>query len=388
MKIDVLVTGTNYCQDVFDRWRKDGVPTQDLHLRRVRTNMHDAHAVAVDYGGYQMGWVARTHSKSVAQALDAGAEMTRLDILGCWPDKEPMTRLNVRLYLQVPAKSPHIVKVFGMLTQDPGAIKRLYAAVVGELFLCKSIRSRSSISLFANGNEEVAWFRKEEPGASLSPALCELADASLLVARVESKNPLTMSLHRRGDIKQPNSADNARAAISAALEEARTKTHMWVGVEDPATTHIDDSGNTVVTYPPTQKETLMNNFFSRLISINTKAAGDAAYLETGRIANNTVIRIITARLPFMARFYAKTPFGKLATANAAIVLCQQLRPNDARLQRLTAAMATMAYQETIQLIDVEGMIDQLLAEPAIKRALDRSDPAAQVRKAADVAGAD
>lgn len=37
-------------------------------------------------------------------------------------------------------------------------------------------------------------------------------------------------------------------------------------------------------------------------------------------------------------------------------------------------MTTTAYQEVIQLVDVEGMIDELMANPAIKRALDKSEP--------------
>lgn len=402
MDIDIPITGTNYYQVVFDRWLRYGMPKDDLHLLRVTDNKHDAHAVSVDYDGYQLGWVAATHSKKVAEQLDLGAKVTKRLLVACRPNDEPMRRLTMRFRLEAPEKAdtpgaaPHIVKVFGSASSapPPDRVKRL---AVGTVLGCRTSSGRTSISLtppsITGPGADLAWFRKEEPGAELSDDLIMWANRGALVARIETQNPLTMSLHRKGNIKEPEAINPSRGIIAAALEEARTRIHTWVGIDpaekenfslSTATTRIDDLGNTVITYAHsstqkettmnTQKETTMNNFFSRLISINTKAAGDAAYLETGRIANNTVIKMITARLPFMARFYARTPFGKLATANAAIALVQQLRPNDARLQRLTAAMATTAYQEVIQLVDIEGMIDELMANPAIKRALDKLEP--------------
>jgi hypothetical protein len=131
-----------------------------------------------------------------------------------------------------------------------------------------------------------------------------------------------------------------------------------------------------------KEENTMNNFIANLISTNKKAAGDAAVLEAGRIANNTLVKLIVSRMPFLARFtgakYFQGPIGKLVVANGALVLAQQLRPNDPRVRSLTEAMATQAYQETYQIVDVEGVIDQLLNLPEIQRAmrkLDESKPA-------------
>lgn len=128
-----------------------------------------------------------------------------------------------------------------------------------------------------------------------------------------------------------------------------------------------------------KKENTMNSIISRLIATNKKAAGDAAVLEAGRIANNTLVKIIVGKLPFLTRFtsakYFQGPVGKLVVANGALVLAQQLRPNDPRVRSLTEAMAVQAYQETYQMVDVEGVIDQLLNLPEIQRAMRKLDEA-------------
>ncbi len=378
MNIDVPITGTNYCQDVFDRWLRNGSPSLDLSLRRVVDNKHDAFAVAVDYGGYQMGWVAQAHSRRVAAELDQGRAFEKLLVVYCSPSQEPMHRMKIRLTFAEaqqpqPGTPRHIVKVFGALSQAPDRIQVLRNAQVGMIFDCLSNNERRSVSLADPRGGEVAWFRKDEPRAEIPNDLIMLANRGALVARVETQNPLTVGLFRKGDIREPETTpmNNAKAAIAAALVEARSS------INSGATKSIDDSGNVIITYP-NKKETTMNNlnlnaFFSRIFAINTKAASEAAYLETGRIANKTVARIVIGRLPWLARFYAKTPLGSLAIANSAIILAQQLRPGDERISKLAAAMATSAYQELIQTLDVEGMVDQLLAEPAIKRALDKAD---------------
>lgn len=412
MDTDVPITGTDHYCRVYELWRQRGCAKDMLRLERDFENMQDPYAVKVMYkrgpdGGLaQMGWVARTHSSRVSRRMVDHLLLPETIVFHN-PTSNPMKRLIVRFKElekpAAPASTPrHFVKVFGALTQDPQAIQCLRTAAVGRVFDCISTDNRTSISLaHRKGGSEVAWFRKEEPGAFLSDELIRWASRGELVARVEFQNPVVIGLYRRGDVMEPETThvtENMPEALAAARAHfnggitddriitdgvittnkitAGSITASNIVVRNADGSVIADGNITTPNSTQTKKDNTMNNFFSRLIAINTKAAGDAAYLETGRIANNTVIKIVTARLPFMARFYAKTPFGKLATANAAIMLAQQLRPSDERLQRLTAAMATTAYQEAIQLIDIEGMIDQLMAEPAIKRALDKLEPKA------------
>jgi acyl carrier protein phosphodiesterase len=55
------------------------------------------------------------------------------------------------------------------------------------------------------------------------------------------------------------------------------------------------------------------------------------------------------------------------------VAAQQLRGNDARLQRLTQAMLTEAWQEVYQSFDIEEFIDNLVSNKSIKKALEKLD---------------
>ena len=73
----------------------------------------------------------------------------------------------------------------------------------------------------------------------------------------------------------------------------------------------------------------------------------------------------------MVRGYADTAVGKLVIANIAAMAAAQLRPQDATLQKLTMAMTTAAYQEVIQNVDIEGMLDSLLSSPDIQRAINK-----------------
>lgn len=370
MEIDVPITGTNYSQTLYDRWCQAGANADHLALQRDKGNPHDEHAVKVMHCGSQMGWVGKSHSRAVAKYIDDGYRVVRKDLIHNSPGKDAMNRLKVRLRLEKEAQpaSPaklFIVKVFGAPSQDLGAVETLKQLRVGKVLDCVSNENRVSIDLIYQ-TRALAWFRKEEQGEEMRAEHITWANRSNLVARIESQRPLTVSLHLKGSIKELRSADGRLTRDDEG--------NAVVSYPDSPDPYRDGFYNTALadTFTP-PKETTMNNFFSRLLDINSKAAGDAAYLETGRIANNTVAKILIARLPFLARFYAKTPMGKLAIANAGIMLAQQLRPNDQRLQRLSVAMTTVAYQELIQLVDVEGMIDQLLAEPAIKRALDKSE---------------
>lgn len=98
------------------------------------------------------------------------------------------------------------------------------------------------------------------------------------------------------------------------------------------------------------------------VAANKQAAVSAAILETGRIANNTALKMIKPQLPMVVRGYADSAFGKLAVANAVLMAVNQFRPDSAALQRVANAMVVASYQDIIQSFDVEGMLDSLCAD--------------------------
>lgn len=105
------------------------------------------------------------------------------------------------------------------------------------------------------------------------------------------------------------------------------------------------------TRPPTKKETMLEN----IIATNKTAATQAAYLEAGRLANATAQNILFKKFPSLPQ----TPFNALVVANLADVIGKQIKPSP-KLQKITTAMVTQAYAEVYQLIDLEGMIGELL----------------------------
>jgi len=108
---------------------------------------------------------------------------------------------------------------------------------------------------------------------------------------------------------------------------------------------------------------------SKIITANKQAAISAAVLETGRIANNKAIQLVSSKLPMLARGYANTSMGKLAVANAALMAANQFKPDNVMLQRITNGMVVSAYQELIQEFDIEGMLDTLIADSKVSAAV-------------------
>lgn len=111
----------------------------------------------------------------------------------------------------------------------------------------------------------------------------------------------------------------------------------------------------------------------QVIDKNKQTAVSAAFMEAGRIANNQVAKIASKQLPVMLRGYADTALGKLVLANAANFAAQKLRPQDQRLGKLTGAMMVQAYQELYADFDIEQMIEDLLENSTIKKALKTVD---------------
>ena len=107
---------------------------------------------------------------------------------------------------------------------------------------------------------------------------------------------------------------------------------------------------------------------NKIIEINKNVATSAGYMEAGRIANNQIAKALSKKLPMMLRGYADTCYGKLVISNIANIAIEKFRPDDKNLQTLSKAMMVQAYQDVLREFDIEGMIEELLETPQIKRA--------------------
>ncbi len=106
-----------------------------------------------------------------------------------------------------------------------------------------------------------------------------------------------------------------------------------------------------------------------VIEKNITLGTNAAFLEAGRIANNQLSAIAGKKLPIMVRGYTDTALGRLVLANIAMMAAEHFRPGDTRLERLTKAMAVTSYQEVLQQFDIEEMIEGMLSNKTIAKAL-------------------
>lgn len=112
---------------------------------------------------------------------------------------------------------------------------------------------------------------------------------------------------------------------------------------------------------------------NKLIETNKSSAVSAAFLEAGHIANKQVSKVLGKQLPIMVRGYADTPIGRLVLANIAVLAVDHFRADNKQLRRLTQAMQVNAYHELLRDLDIDGMIDELLENGSIKRALTKLD---------------
>lgn len=115
----------------------------------------------------------------------------------------------------------------------------------------------------------------------------------------------------------------------------------------------------------------ITTLLSTAVDTNKKAATSAAVFETGRIANNALVNMIKPKLPMMTRGYLDTPLGKLVLANAVKMAVDQFKPDNATAQRLANGMIVAAYTEAIQAFDIESLLDDLLGDSKVLRALSK-----------------
>jgi hypothetical protein len=108
---------------------------------------------------------------------------------------------------------------------------------------------------------------------------------------------------------------------------------------------------------------------SKALSDNKQLMASAAVFETGRIANKKLTDLLSKQLPPPLNMLVGTPIGQLIVANLVKIAAEQVRPGDDLVERLTNGMIVSSYTELFQSFNIEGVIDDLLGDKAVKAAL-------------------
>lgn len=95
----------------------------------------------------------------------------------------------------------------------------------------------------------------------------------------------------------------------------------------------------------------------------------AAVLQTGQIANKQLGKLAGKHLPVPMNMLAQTPLGALVLANVLKLAAEQFRAGDKTVERLVNGMVVAAYSDLIATLDIDGLIDDLLNNSAVKRGL-------------------
>lgn len=160
--------------------------------------------------------------------------------------------------------------------------------------------------------------------------------------------------------KQPSFSDSLPTSA-----ELRVQHDQWA--KETRTKYAEQISNQM------EQQIMAKATVNSVIEKNLTLGTTAAFLEAGRIANNQLSSIASKKLPIMVRGYAETAMGRLLLANIAMMASEHFRPEDNRLRKLTEAMAVSSYQEVLQQFDIEQMIEDLVNNKTIAKALKAVD---------------
>lgn len=219
----------------------------------------------------------------------------------------------------------------------------------------------------ASGNQAVAVLHRGQRIAYIREADLPMLKSVLLLRPLGSPLAAPCSEYSITDIRENYLVLKRTTAVK--------DTELCGGVT--GTTSINPCGeiflknNTIPVSPEIQKTLNKKdeNMLDKMIAANKTIAVTGAYMEAGRVANNQVAKLVAAKAPMMVRGYVDTPMGKVVLANLTMMAVDQFRPNDAKLKKVANAMGAVAYQELIQTLDIEGMLNELTSSDGIKAAL-------------------
>ena len=125
---------------------------------------------------------------------------------------------------------------------------------------------------------------------------------------------------------------------------------------------------------PKEQSTVANKIPSlqQVLQDNIKSATAAGKLEVGHVANEQLVRILGKRLPKKYAPLLETPFGALAVANATMYVAQAVQPGNQTLASVSQAMVVDAYQQILKLVDLPGLVNELLTNTEVAKALDQA----------------
>lgn len=95
----------------------------------------------------------------------------------------------------------------------------------------------------------------------------------------------------------------------------------------------------------------------------------AAVLETGRIANKQLGKLAQNHLPMPLNMLSGTPIGSVVLANLLKFAVEQFRPDDKMLERVVNGMVVASYSEFLGQFNFDELVDELLSNTSLKRAL-------------------
>jgi hypothetical protein len=334
-------------------------------LKLIEDNPHDAQAIAVMHNGEQIGWVAAAQNVAVRKAL--AGRLGQIRVKEWRPNASTMERL--RGDVQLAESVSYFIRACDLHSgSGVGYSKQALFDPSGEYHHLKwwTTTSRTSISFGVEGTDICVYVLKTD-----------LPD--FLVRRMQEQPSLfhayVVHVDGTSGIRISTASNDEFGLWAKDAEDYAVLTHTISNASNRTGRVSGQNLNHAAPYQ-SEKETTMslNQTISAAVSTavesNKSAAAQAGYIEAGRILNNKAVELVSKSkaVPLLARGYVDTAFGKLVIANAAQIAVRQMRPNDKTLTRLSEAMAVAAYQELIQTIDIEGMIDNLLNSPEVLRA--------------------
>jgi len=93
---------------------------------------------------------------------------------------------------------------------------------------------------------------------------------------------------------------------------------------------------------------------------NKQALILAGELTAGNLLNDRLAKLVTPKLPFMARAYADTPLGKAVLANTVAAALIHFLPENDKAQIASGMMVQAAMVEFVGEFDIEGMVNEFL----------------------------
>lgn len=132
---------------------------------------------------------------------------------------------------------------------------------------------------------------------------------------------------------------------------------------EPATPPTESEPNMTATTGYTQSAP------KKLLANNVQFAKNAAMLEAGRMANKQLTKMIAKKAKVPGVELLDTPLGRVVVANVASLAVQHFYASHKGAEKLTNAMMMAAFQEAIQMIDLDGMMDEFMNSKAVKKAV-------------------